>query len=132
MNILVVDDEPTSRLLLRSLLEYEGEGSQTVLLAENGEEALRKITGRVVDLIISDVYMPVMNGIEFFKTVREMPGFEKVPFLFVSGYDDHCAREVITNPRREGFFKKGSPAKKLLEWVRYLTAPEEKRPAFAP
>jgi CheY-like chemotaxis protein len=129
MNILVVDDEPEFRLLMRSFLMQEG---WEVHVAENGEQALAKLGEEKIDLIISDVYMPVMDGIKFHRTVREMPGYEKLPFLFVSAYDDQYTLDAVKDPRVDGFFRKGRPVANLREWIHFLTAPEDKRPKIPP
>jgi CheY-like chemotaxis protein len=129
MNILVVDDEPDYRLLMKAFLMAEG---WDVFLAEDGEKALDKMSRTRMDIIISDVYMPVMDGVKFHRTVRGMPGYENIPFLFVSGYDDQLTLEAVKNPRIEGFLKKGRPPGILKEWVIYLTTPEESRPRIPP
>ena len=129
MTILVVDDEPEYRLIMRSVLMMEG---WDVLLAENGEEGMNKLRESKVDLVISDIYMPVMDGIRFHRTVRTTPEFEKTPFLFVSAYDDQHTLDAVKDPRLEGFLRKARPVEELIEWITYLTMPEEKRPKLPP
>ena len=114
MNILVVDDEEAQRSLIGNLLHLKG---WTVYLAENGEEALNTMAKAKIDLIISDVYMPVMDGIKLYNIVREIPGYEQLPFLFVSAYDDEHTQSTVKDPKIEGFFKKGRPVAELEGWV---------------
>jgi CheY-like chemotaxis protein len=129
MNVLVVDDEPQFRLLMKSFLTAPG---WNVTTAENGEEALEKLTETGMDLIICDVYMPMMDGIKLHRTVREIAGYEKVPFLFVSGYDDEYTLGAIKDPRCDGFYRKGRPTQELREWINYLITPEGLRPKTPP
>jgi CheY-like chemotaxis protein len=129
MTILVVDDEPEYRLIMRSVLMSEG---WDVLLAENGEEGMTKVRESKVDLIISDIYMPIMDGIKFHRTVRADPAFEKLPFLFVSAYDDQHTLDAVKDPRYDGFLRKARPVEELVEWITYLTMPEDKRPKLPP
>jgi two-component system chemotaxis response regulator CheY len=129
MTILVVDDEPEYRLIVRSVLVSEG---WDVLLAENGEEGLEKLKEAKVDLVISDIYMPVMDGIKFHRTVRALPQFESLPFLFVSAFDDQHTLDAVKDPRFEGFLRKARPVEEMIEWIRYLTTPEDKRPKIPP
>jgi len=129
MTIMVVDDEPEYRLIMRSVLSSEG---WDVVLAENGEDALHKLEREPVDLVISDIYMPVMDGIKFHRTVREMAEFEHLPFLFVSAFDDQHTLDAVKDPRFEGFLRKARPVEELIEWIQYLTTPEEKRPKTPP
>ncbi len=83
-NILVVDDEPAIAKFLATLLEEEG----VVQIAENGKVALDKVTNQYFDVILTDMKMPVMNGIEFFKLAAELiPDIGK-RFIFFSGSDN--------------------------------------------
>ena len=129
MTILLVDDDESYRLLLRDMLMEEG---HDVMLAEDGDQALERLDRVKIDLVISDVYMPVMDGFRFHKTVRSNPKFERLPFLFVSAYDDQYTMEAVKDPRVEGFVKKGRPFAELLEWTEYLTAPDDKRANLIP
>ena len=129
MTVLVVDDEPEYRLIMRSVLESEG---FDVVLAEHGEEGCQKLKESKVDLVITDIYMPIMDGIKFHRIVRSMPEFEKIPFLFVSAYDDQHTMEAVKDPRYDGFLRKARPVEEMLEWVRYLATPEGRRPKMPP
>jgi CheY-like chemotaxis protein len=129
MTILLVDDEPSYRMLVRLSLEAE---NWTVLEAGNGQEALDILHDETIDLIISDVYMPVMDGIKFHKNVRAMAKYQNAPFIFVSGFDDNYTMGAIQNVRIEGFARKAKPVSFLKEWIRYLTTPESKRAAAPP
>jgi CheY-like chemotaxis protein len=129
MTILVVDDEPEYRLIMRSVLTGEG---YEVAVAENGEEALRKLQEMSVDIVISDIYMPVMDGIKFNRAVRALPGYEKVPFLFVSAFDDQHTLEAVRDPRYDGFLRKARPVEEMMEWITYLTTSEPDRPKVPP
>lgn len=124
MTVLIVDDEASYRLAARELLLAEG---HDVLTAENGEEALRKLSLIEPDIVVSDIYMPVMDGRKLHRAVREMPRYEKLPFLFVSGYNDEQTMTAVRDPRYEGFLSKASSPRDLIEWIRYLTTPLEKR-----
>ena len=76
--ILVVDDEKKIRETLRDYLEA---GGIKTILAENGSEACRKAFSEGFDLILMDVMMPKMNGIEALKEIRK---YSDVPVLFLS------------------------------------------------
>lgn len=129
MTILLVDDQLDYRMLLRTVLLSRG---CDVILAENGQEALDRIQGLTPDLVISDIYMPVMDGLRMRRALRELPGFEKVPILFLSGYDDQHTLDAVKDPRYEAFLRKGSPLEELFRWVDYLTTPAEDRPGSLP
>ena len=84
-SILVVEDEQIYRSLLEQTLSEQG---FDVLTAANGEEALQTLTRSRVDLILSDVKMPKMDGYAFYQRVQETPTLQTVPFLFLTALAD--------------------------------------------
>jgi CheY-like chemotaxis protein len=128
MNILIVDDEPAYRMLLEFELQSE---KRNIITAEHGEDALEKMSNTKIDFIISDIYMPVMDGIKFHNAVRSKPEYEQIPFLFVSGYTD-MAVDTIKNPKIEAFLSKSKPVETISAWINYLTTPEAQRPKVPP
>lgn len=129
MNILIVDDEPEYRFLLSHYLEDCG---YKVFTAEHGEAGLKRLDYETIDLIISDVYMPIMDGLKFHRIVRSIPRFEKIPFLFVSGYDDEYTLSAVKSSRVDGFVRKARPMSELDAWIKYLLTPMNKRPDTPP
>ena len=129
MNILVVDDEVSFRLLMKSILTSEG---HEVHLAEDGEEAVEKVDEIPLDLIISDIYMPVMDGFKLHKAIRSSPKWQRLPMLFVSAYDDQHSLDVIQDPKIDAFVKKGRPFNEIKDWISYLTAPDDEKPSRIP
>lgn len=86
--ILVVDDDPDTRELHRIVLEPELE----VVEAEHGEAALAVLARTSVDLVIADIHMPVMNGIELIRAMRADPAHAGTPVIVAS--NDRAAREA--------------------------------------
>ncbi len=120
MNVLIVDDDPSYRLLMREIMMAEG---WDVFLAQDGQEATDKAKGTRMDFLISDIYMPIMDGIKFHKTVRALDGYEKIPFLFISGFDDEMTRSCIRDPRIDGFYGKARPLEELRDQIQHLAGP---------
>jgi two-component system nitrogen regulation response regulator NtrX len=81
--VLVVDDEKNIRRTLRMVLEGPG---HSVLEAASGEEALRVLDEEDVDLIILDIRLPQMSGIEVLEALRKRPGLERLPAIVISGH----------------------------------------------
>lgn len=79
-NILIVDDDDDIRRVLRRILETDG---HVVADCANGQDALLAMGTRRPDLVITDVYMPEMDGIEFLVRLREKD--PDLPVLAVSG-----------------------------------------------
>jgi CheY-like chemotaxis protein len=80
--ILVVDNDELYVMLVREVFTMKG---HSVLSASNGAEGLKILESNPVDLIVSDVEMPVMDGLEFHSKVRQDPRFQSTPFAFLSG-----------------------------------------------
>ena len=77
--ILVADDDKNTRILLKAVLEGEG---YTVLLAEDGAQALKALEREHIDLVVLDIMMPHMDGYEFTEALRESGS--ELPILMVS------------------------------------------------
>lgn len=82
--ILVVEDNTDVRQILARILEIEG---YSVLEANDGQHALRMLNKIKPDLILSDINMPNLNGIDFYKTVRTNPDWVALPFIFLTSMD---------------------------------------------
>ena len=80
--VLVVDDDPATRSLLRLLLEIEG---HAVVEAAHGEEALNMIGRETLpDLVVTDLMMPVLGGLELIKRLQAEPLTAAIPIVVVS------------------------------------------------
>ena len=124
MNILLVDDEPHYLMLLGDFLRNQG---WTVLTAENGEEALDKLREHKYDIVISDIYMPILNGIGLQKSMKQLPGSGQIPFIFVSAYADSSTRAPLDLSDNVKYLSKSVSPAKLKEWIQYLTKPSQER-----
>ena len=83
VKILIVEDNPESRLFLATLLRIEGFEVDT---ANDGNEAINKVIEAPPDLMITDLSMPNLTGIEMLKQLRAMPESRNIPVLAVSAY----------------------------------------------
>jgi two-component system chemotaxis response regulator CheY len=80
--ILVVDDSATTRSLVASYLtDWEG---VEVVEAASGFEALRVLPARSVDLIVTDINMPDINGLELISFVRANPNYRRIPVVIIT------------------------------------------------
>lgn len=88
--ILVIDDDAAVRRVVARLLEVEG---HTVIQAENGRVALQRYANEPTDLVISDIYMPEMDGIEFLTRLRE--NFPDARLVAMSGGGAIAAHHML-------------------------------------
>lgn len=85
--VIVVDDELYTRKGLIKIIDWEACGFQIIDEADNGEDALELIMNTCPDLVITDIRMPVLDGLELIRRVTEHASVSPM-FIIVSGYDD--------------------------------------------
>jgi two-component system sensor histidine kinase/response regulator len=85
MRILAVEDEPEYLEMLQEVMQSIG---HNIVIALNGTEALDMLEKQKIDVVVSDVKMPTMNGIEFHKRLRALPEHRNTPFIFLTGVND--------------------------------------------
>ena len=83
--ILTVDDSPTMRRMIEMTVKT---GGYDVVEAADGQAALELLKGCSVDLVISDINMPNLNGIELTRKLRALPQFSKTPIILLTTESD--------------------------------------------
>jgi len=99
--VLVVDDEPMFRELLRQILEREG---YRVVESESVDIALQKLESEKISLILSDVKMPQKSGFELLKSSKEK--YPDIPCLLMSGYRSLAGEVHESTEKPDGFISK--------------------------
>src|SRR5688500_2513435 len=89
--ILVVDDEPSMREMLRIVLRRDG---YDVVVAENGRQAIAALQQQSVDLLLSDIRMPDLSGVEVLRTAKEM-NRDTVAFMMTAFASTDTAVEAM-------------------------------------
>lgn len=113
--ILLVEDERSIRNVLRNILEDEGQGHQ-VIEAEDGRQALAAVSKEEPDLVLCDIKMPGMDGIEVLEKIRESA--PDCPVIMISGHGD---LETAVDSMRKGaydYIAKPPDLNRLLNTVR--------------
>jgi two-component system chemotaxis response regulator CheY len=82
MRFLIIDDSVTMRRIIANILARLGHPE--VLHASNGREALDRLAAEHVDVVITDWYMPEMNGLDFVTTLRNTPATSHIPIVIVT------------------------------------------------
>ena len=94
MNVLIVDDEKLARERLKALLEEE-DASLQLSLAENGMNCIEKVSAEKFDVVLLDIRMPGMDGIE---TAGHLASMSEPPaIVFTTAYDDHAIEAFNAN-----------------------------------
>lgn len=101
LSILVVDDEPVIRTVLGRSLQREG---IRVTTAENGVEALEKIRDGCFDIVISDILMPLMDGLELLVQVKTE--YPDLPVILITGASGQFSGKQVLEAGAEDFIIK--------------------------
>ncbi len=115
--ILVVDDEPVARRSVRAMLER---GFYQVETAENGQGALEAFAAWHPDLILLDIQMPDMDGLEVCHRIREMPGGGLLPIIFLTGDERPDIHSLAFQVKGDDFLRKPVMQGELIVRIRSL------------
>lgn len=95
--LLIVDDEPLVQVGIKSMLNWTKLDIEVTGTAANGQAALKLIEEQSPDIVITDLKMPVMSGLELIKICRERYGNERPCFIILTSYEDfHMVKEALT------------------------------------
>lgn len=103
---LIVDDSSVMRKIVERSLRQAGIEFTAVLEASNGQDALSILKNHTVDLVLSDINMPVMNGLEFVENLQALPGAKNIPVVMITteGSESHVLKALTCGAR--GYIRK--------------------------
>ena len=105
--LLIVDDSATMRKIIMRVLRQANLKVDTVLEAANGVEGLEKLTSDPdIQMILSDVNMPEMNGIEFVKAVRTNHEKDALPMVMITTEGSEAMIQIAIDSGANGFVTK--------------------------
>jgi two-component system chemotaxis response regulator CheY len=115
---MLVDDSTTILLSISSILSKAG---YSVEKAPNAEDALKKFNnGTKIDLLITDLNMPGMNGIELIKEVRKLPACKFMPILFLTTESQQARKAEAKAAGASGWIVKPATADELLNTIKLV------------
>jgi two-component system, chemotaxis family, chemotaxis protein CheY len=122
VRVLIVDDSSVMRKIVERLLRQAGINMAQVLEAGNGEEALGVLNQERVDLILCDINMPVMDGLEFVKQLSALENAKGVPVVMITteGSEAHVVQALSSGAR--GYIRKPFTADQVKEQILPLLA----------
>jgi putative two-component system response regulator len=108
LHILVVDDDLINRKLIQAILKRNSK-VETIIEAVNGQDAMNKMDENAhIDLVLLDIFMPVVDGIDFLRIIRSNRNFSHIPVIILSTDDtrksealDLGANSFLRKPIRE-------------------------------
>lgn len=122
INALIVDDSSVMRKIVERLLRQAGLDLAQVYEAGNGVEALSVLKESKVDLILCDINMPIMNGLEFIKRLPEVENGKGVPVVMITteGSESHVVEALSCGAK--GYIRKPFTPEQVKENVLTLLA----------
>jgi two-component system chemotaxis response regulator CheY len=118
-NVLTVDDSPSIRQMIRLTL---GPAGYNVLEAGNGAEGLSKAKAAQVDMVVTDLNMPVMDGLGLIRELRSLPAYRGVPIVFLTTESDDGLKQQAKAAGATGWITKPFRQEQLLMVVQKFLA----------
>lgn len=117
--ILLVEDYKHSQIIVTRLLKKNG--YNTVVVVENGAEALETTKKQKFDLILMDMQMPVMNGFEATEKIRKLPEYQTTPIIALTAFAMKGDREKCLEAGATDYIPKPIDSNEFIEKVKYYT-----------
>ena len=106
LKVLIVDDSAVMRKIVERALRQAGLDISEVLEAGNGAEALAEVQKGSLDLILSDINMPVMDGLEFLKSLAAMEAAKGVPVVMITTEGSEARVVEALSAGAKGYLRK--------------------------
>lgn len=118
--ILIVDDSASLRQVVKITLQGAG---YEVIDAANGQEGLAQLDGRKVHLIVSDVNMPVMDGISFVRALKQLPSYRFTPVIMLTTESSEAKKKAGQEAGAKAWVVKPFQPPVLLDAISRLILP---------
>lgn len=105
-SVLVVDDSPVMRMFIRRLLNLSGLPIRAIHEANEGQNALDLLERLPIDLVLSDINMPVLNGCELMQRIAASPALRGIPVIVVSTDSSHLRVQNMIGMGARGYIQK--------------------------
>ncbi len=115
--ILIIDDEKLNRKLFRVILEH---GGYQIIAAEDGEQGIQLAKEKVPDLILMDIQMTGMDGIEALKILKSEPITQGIPVIAFTFHDTQKNREKLLEQGFNGFLSKAIGTRDILNAIKSI------------
>jgi two-component system chemotaxis response regulator CheY len=115
--VLTVDDSPSIRQMIKVVLAPAG---HTVIEAGDGAQGLEKAKASRMDLVITDLNMPIMNGLELIRALRKLPALTGLPIVFLTTESNDAIKQEAKAAGATGWITKPFKPEQLLAVVSKL------------
>jgi CheY-like chemotaxis protein len=122
MKVLYVEDHPAQSDIIKQILEF---AEYEVILANSGEQGIEKAREEQPDLILMDLRMPGMGGIEAVKRLKSDPAVSHIPIIVISAWTSRANRDEAIQAGAAKFMAKPVDTMRLIEHINKLTSSNE-------
>jgi two-component system response regulator YesN len=113
--MMIVDDEPLVRKGIATSIDWREHGIEVVAEAGNGKDALQKLMQQEVDVVLADIRMPIMSGIELSERIKER--YPDMPIVLLSGYEDFAYAKAALQIGIQNYLLKPVSAENLVSVI---------------
>lgn len=115
--VLVIDDDPHMGLILTRILRKHG---FEIVVSTDGPSGIQEAKERLPDLIMLDIIMPGMDGVEVARRLRGEPGLANTPIVFLTAFAPAVGRHEAADVHADGFISKPFVVEELVDQVKAL------------
>ncbi len=105
-NVLIVDDSGSMRAIIKKIITISGFQMDQCFEAENGREAMEVLAKSWIDIIVSDINMPEVNGLEFLDQLRKSETLKEIPVIMITTEGSSERMQEAFDRGAKGFIKK--------------------------
>jgi two-component system, chemotaxis family, chemotaxis protein CheY len=116
-SIMIVDDSETIRAVLERTFAMTKLSIDSIIQAANGKEALSKLETEWIDIIFSDINMPVMDGIKFVEALSSSPEYKHIPVVIVSTEGSSTRIDSLIKKGIKGYLRKPFTPEKIRDII---------------
>jgi len=117
-NVLIIDDSSSMRKVIRKILRISGFDVGEIFEASNGKEALEVLDSNWIDLILSDIHMPIMDGYKLLEELKKKEEFSNIPVVFITTEGDEAKLQKVMSLGAHGYIRKPFEPDQIREYLK--------------
>src|SRR5271166_5046139 len=122
-DVLVVDDSAAIRKILQRVLRQTGIAIRTIHEAGDGQQALEVLKAQRIDLVLTDINMPVMDGLQLLATIKSTPSWKPIPVVMITTEGGEAKVSEAVKLGAAGYVRKPFTADQIKEKLTGLLEP---------
>ena len=124
-NVLIVDDSSSMRAIIRKIMKVSGFNIGELLEAADGKEAIKVLTDEWVDLVLADINMPNMNGLELISEMKKDEMLKSIPVVMITAEGSEKRIQESMKLGASGYIKKPFPPEEIKRTLSAIMGEDE-------